>query len=300
MLQAVVDPSALKMATQYITENRVRIMEANDEQIAGAVIGSSGLYELMIRLKGGQLQLKCSCTSGEQPICRHGAAVLLEYHRWAQPKEGVPKPAAKPVARDEMVVEVKATPVQPTQPAITASATAPSGGGGLSALGQLREVSQFLEWLPTAVNALEQCQALPSAPAFTTPEMATCTQAFEKIEERRRRSDGKLFELETDLSDREEEIGRVKQELDQSRQEAKQAQTSNQQLTRELDSARTTLTKLGEMSKDFRRFDEQMKNLSREIVKRGDDLDQLATSLQKTSTMFQDSVNSVVAPKVVA
>jgi len=87
MIQAVSDASAFQIAHQYLTTNRVRIAEADDSQIMSSVVGKSGLYEQTIRLKDGHLVSKCSCTLPEEPMCRHCIAVLLEYQRWAQPRQ---------------------------------------------------------------------------------------------------------------------------------------------------------------------------------------------------------------------
>src|SRR5512145_1952718 len=87
MIQAVVDRNAFHLGTQYLSENRVRIVEANEAQITSAVVGNSGLYEQNIRLKDGHLVSKCSCALPEEPMCRHCIAVLLEYQRWAQPRQ---------------------------------------------------------------------------------------------------------------------------------------------------------------------------------------------------------------------
>src|SRR5438270_801763 len=51
MIQAVVDRNAFHIGNQYLSENRVRIVEADDSQISSAVIGNSGLYEQTIRLE---------------------------------------------------------------------------------------------------------------------------------------------------------------------------------------------------------------------------------------------------------
>src|SRR6188472_2361772 len=88
MIQSVVDRNAFHLGTQYLSENRVRIVEADDAQISSAVIGNSGLYEQTIRLKDGHLVSKCSCSLPEEPMCRHCIAALLEYHRWTQPRNG--------------------------------------------------------------------------------------------------------------------------------------------------------------------------------------------------------------------
>ncbi|MES4785734.1 MAG: hypothetical protein C4294_07860, partial [Nitrospiraceae bacterium] len=87
MIQSVVESSAFKIAHQYFSESRVRIVEADESEISSVVIGNSGAYEQTIRLKEGALTTKCACPLNEQPLCRHAIAVLLEYHRWAKPKE---------------------------------------------------------------------------------------------------------------------------------------------------------------------------------------------------------------------
>ena len=78
MIQSVVESNAFRIGRQYVAENRVRIVEADDSQITSAVIGNSGLYEQTVRLKDGHLISKCSCTLSEDPMCRHSIAVLLE------------------------------------------------------------------------------------------------------------------------------------------------------------------------------------------------------------------------------
>jgi uncharacterized Zn finger protein len=68
--------SAVNTSDPTDTENRVRIVEADDAQISSAVIGNSGLYEQTIRLKDGHLISKCSCALPEEPMCRHCIAVF--------------------------------------------------------------------------------------------------------------------------------------------------------------------------------------------------------------------------------
>ena len=124
VIQGVVDRNAFHLGSQYLSENRVRIVEADDAQISSAVIGNSGLYEQTIRLKDGHLVSKCSCSLPEEPMCRHCIAVLLEYHRWVQPR--AKKPRSAPPAVSE-----------------TPQATGP----GLSTLSDVRlgEVLAFIE-----------------------------------------------------------------------------------------------------------------------------------------------------------
>ncbi len=67
MIQVVVDRNAFHIGNQYLSENRVRIVEDDDAQISSSVIGNSGLYEQTIRLKEGHLISKCSCSLPEEP-----------------------------------------------------------------------------------------------------------------------------------------------------------------------------------------------------------------------------------------
>jgi hypothetical protein len=51
MIKAVVDRNAYHLGKQYLSENRVRIVEADDAQISSVLIGHSGFYEQTIHLK---------------------------------------------------------------------------------------------------------------------------------------------------------------------------------------------------------------------------------------------------------
>ena len=69
MIQAVVDRNAFHIGSQYLSEDRVRIVEADDTQISSAVIGNSGLYEQAIRLKDGTSHLKVQlCIAGRADV----------------------------------------------------------------------------------------------------------------------------------------------------------------------------------------------------------------------------------------
>src|SRR5690349_5592824 len=167
MLQGVVDRNAFHLGNQYLSENRVRIVEADEAQISSAVIGNSGLYEQTIRLKDGHLVSKCSCSLPEEPMCRHCIAVLLEYHRWVQPRSKKPRPAA-PVAPESSQTDVPSP----------------------SALSDLRlsEVLAFIEWLQPATTALEKGLPLPDASRLTG-ELAASIQVIRNLDERRRESE---------------------------------------------------------------------------------------------------------------
>src|SRR5215467_4948767 len=132
MIQGVVDRNAFHLGSQYLSENRVRIVEADEAQISSAVIGNSGLYEQDIRLKDGHLVSKCSCTLPEEPMCRHCIAVLLEYQRWAQPQ-----PTRKPgFAKESTQAPAAASSLNGKTSAVQ------SGSADVT----LSDVMVFLEW----------------------------------------------------------------------------------------------------------------------------------------------------------
>ncbi|HWI69008.1 MAG TPA: hypothetical protein VNS88_11625, partial [Nitrospiraceae bacterium] len=232
MIQAVVDRNAFHIGNQYLSENRVRIVEADDTQISSAVIGNSGLYEQTIRLKEGHLISKCSCALPEEPICRHCIAVLLEYHRWAQPRNGQQK-RTKPSAAP-----------QPAQASPNRDSAPPPNPASTTDL-KLGELMAFIAWLQPALHALERGQALSDTPKLGG-DIALWIQGIRNLEERRRESEEIRINLESDIRDREAYVGRLTQQLQASMEEIKTTQTSSQQLQQELTACKEMLAKVSE------------------------------------------------------
>lgn len=269
MIKAVVEISAFQIGHQYLSENRVRIVEADDAQISSAVIGNSGLYEQTIRLKDGHLISKCSCTLPEEPICRHCIAVLLEYHRWSQPRQ-----SRKP----------KETPRE------TAQAQRPepqnkSNGNGQSAMGQtpstdvkLSEVMVFVEWLQPAMKAIEKLQSVPPPPPIAPGEVASWIQTIRNLEDRRRESEEVQLKLEAEMRDREAYVSRLSQQLQTSVAEAQAAQATTHALQQEVSTYEAMLAKVAELSGEVSRYDAQLKAMAQEFANKGAQLDRLAGS----------------------
>lgn len=271
MIQAVVDASAFQIGKQYLTENRVRIVEADEAQISSAVIGNSGLYEQTIRLKDGHLVSKCSCSLPEEPICRHCIAVLLEYHRWSQPRQSrKPKnpPETKPVPQPEPDINGNGKTAQ-TQ---TSSADV-----------KLSEVMLFVEWLQPAMKAIEKGQAPPPPPQIGAGEVATWIHAIRNLEERRRDSELVQVNLEAEMRDREAYVGRLTQQLQASIAEAKSAQTALQELQREVTACKEQLVKVAELAREVGRYDGQLKSIAQEFLSKGNQLDKLAGSCKEVA-----------------
>jgi hypothetical protein len=273
MIQAVVDRNAFHIGNQYLSENRVRIVEADDAQISSAVIGNSGLYEQTIRLKEGHLVSKCSCTLPEEPMCRHSIAVLLEYHRWAQPRNGQQKKVRPPTAP------------QPAQASSNRdSATGPSPASTTDL--KLGELMAFIEWLHPALKALERGQTLPDSPKLGG-DLAPWIQAIRNLEDRRRESEEVRINLESDMRDREAYVGRLTQQLQASMEEIKTTQASSRQLQQDLTACKELLVKVSEVASAVGSYDSQLKSLAGEVMSKGSQLDKLAQSIRETSTALQ-------------
>ena len=273
MIQAVVDRNAFHIGNQYLSENRVRIVEADDAQISSAVIGNSGLYEQTIRLKEGHLISKCSCALPEEPMCRHCIAVLLEYHRWTQPRHGQQK-KAKPSAAPQAA---QASPNRDSTPA-----PSPASMADL----KLGEVMAFIEWLQPAVKALESGQPLPDSPKLGG-DLASSIQAISNLEERRRESEEVRINLESDMRDREAYAGRLTQQVQASMEEIKAAQASSQLLQQELTACKEILAKVSEVATEVGSYDSQLKFIASEVMSKGSQLDKLAHSFGEVSTALK-------------
>jgi len=261
MIQGVVDRNAFHLGNQYLSENRVRIVEADDAQISSAVIGNSGLYEQTIRLKDGHLVSKCSCSLPEEPMCRHCIAVLLEYHRWAQPRSKKPR----------------STP----SPALDSQANGPASSG-VSADLRLSEVLAFIDWFQPAMKALEKGLPLPDASRLTG-DLAALTQVIQNLDDRRRESEEIQLTLESEQRDREAYVQRMTQQLQASMTEVKAAQTQVQQLQQEVAGYQDMFTKVAEIASEVGGYDSQIKAIAGELLNKGTQLDKLATSFREVA-----------------
>ena len=273
MIKAVADRNAFHIGNQYLSENRVRIIEADDAQISSAVIGNSGLYEQTIRLKDGHLISKCSCALPEEPMCRHCIAVLLEYHRWAQPRSGQQR-RVKPSTAPQ---PVQASPIRDAVPALSTASTTDL---------KLGEVMAFIEWLSPALKALERGQTLPDS-AKLAGDIASWSQIIRSLEERRRESEEVRINLESDMRDREAYVGRLTQQVQASMEEIKAAQACSQQLQQELTACREVLTKISEIASEVGSYESQLKSLAGEVIAKGSQLDKLAQSFREVSTVLK-------------
>lgn len=273
MIQAVSEVSAFHIGHQYVTESRVRIIEADDSQISSAVIGNSGLYEQTIRLKDGQLISKCTCTLSEEPMCRHCIAVLLEYHRWAQPRQ----------SRKVNATRGSHTQVDP-EPNTRAFAEQSSSPDV-----KLNEIMLFVEWLGPAMKAIETGIPVPDPPTLSPGEVSKWIEAIRNLEDRRRQSEEVQMGLEAEMRDREAYVERLTQQLQTSILEVKTAQAGTQEVQREVAEYKGILTKVGELAGEVLRYDGQMRSMASEILSQGTQLNKLTTSFKELAEALKSA-----------
>lgn len=281
MIQGVVDRNAFHLGNQYLSENRVRIVEADEAQISSAVIGNSGLYEQTIRLKDGHLVSKCSCSLPEEPMCRHCIAVLLEYHRWVQPRANAKR--TKP-----------ASPAPSAQSGVSnGNGTAGSGSGSNADL-KLSEVTAFIEWLQPAMKALERGQPLPDSSRLTG-DIDLWVQNIRNLDDRRRESEEIQLSLESQQRDREAYVERMTQQLQASMAEVKSAQASLQQLQQELAVYKDMFVKVTEIASEVGGYDSQIKTIAGELLSKGSQLEKLSNSFREVATALKTVTKSGAA-----
>ena len=265
LIQSLVVPSSYTLGLQYLAEHHVRILEANDAQVASTVLGKEGLYEQKIQLKDGNLITKCSCPSNEQPFCRHCVAVLLEYHRWSPPRERV-SPLEGQV-RSESMSDQKTSVSSMSQ--------------------KLREITIFLGWLQPTVEAMERGEGFPYTPDLEPGEVMGWVTAIQKFEERWRSSEEKRVALEAEQSAREVQIGYLTKLLDDTVQKVKEAQSVWNAMQGELATCQEKLSHLSDMARERDRLEDQLKAMTDDLVKKRIDVDALASSLNEISGTLQ-------------
>lgn len=276
MIQSVVDRGAFQIGSQYVAENRVRIVEADESQISSAVIGSSGLYEQTIRLKDGHLVSKCSCALPEEPMCRHCIAVLLEYHRWAQPRTSR-KPRPAPTAQ---------TAASPPN----ANGTV-SGGSSPSVDLKLSEVMAFIEWLQPAMKAGERGQPMPDSSKLSG-DVSAWAHAIRNLDERRREGEEIQLSLESEIRDREAYVGRLTNQLQASMAEIKTAQIAHQEAMQELATYKSTLARVADLATEVGGYDGQLKTIAGDMLSKGAQLDKLASSFREVAATLRTLTKS--------
>ncbi len=268
MIESVVAAGAFQIGRQYMTENRVRIVDADETQISAAVIGHSGLYEQTIKLKDGHLVSKCSCTLSEEPMCRHCIAALLEYHRWTQPRQpqkGKTSPATTAPPEPSPMNESDSAPLKPSSvPDI-----------------KLSDVMQFVAWLDPAMKAIENGSAVPPPPDVGPGTVEAWITNLTNLELRRRENQQALLDLQAEMRDREAYLDRLSQQLQASIAEAKAAQSALHALQRETARYQTTLAQAAGLVEEVMGQEAEIRTAARELLNKAAHLDALTDSFHE-------------------
>lgn len=289
MIQSVVEGRAYKLGQQYVTENRVRIIGADDTEVSGSVLGNTGMHETRIRLKGGTLQTKCTCAADEQPFCRHCCAILLQYHadlakRGAGTTNGKPEPTVERVLEAEIVDTIAAPPPR------TESGGTGSGVGmgmGMGAGGQLREIMLFLDWLQAAIQAHETHQAFPDHQSLGGGEAAKWAQGIQRMESQSRWGEQQIASLQADVKGKDAQVVRLTQDLERMTQEAKSAQSAADNLRRDLSQAQQAITRMTEAEQEHAKAKHQFMSVMEKLQSKGVELDQMADTLKDVSAAIR-------------
>lgn len=290
MIQSVVEGRAYKLGQQYVTENRVRIIAADDAEVSGSVLGNTGMHETRIRLKGGTLQTKCTCAADEQPFCRHCCAILLQYHadlakRGGVTTNGKPEPTVERVLEAEIV-----DTITPPPPPRTESAGPGSGlgmGMGMGAGGQLREVMLFLDWLQAAIQAHETHQAFPDHQSLGGGEAAKWAQGIQRMESQSRWGEQQITSLQADVKEKDAQVLRLTQDLERMTQESTSAQFAADTLRRDLSHAQQTIARMTEAEQEHAKATHQFMSVMDKLQSKGVELDQMAGTLQDVSAAIR-------------
>ncbi len=271
MLESVVGGHVYKLGIQYLSENRVRIIEAHEGHINSEVDGTYGVYSQTIRLKSGTLTTKCSCPASEQPFCRHCVAVLLQYFHSRAPEEivvePVPEPAKKEIASYEPAKESK--------------------GESNSVDFKFHEIGAFVDWIHGAMDALAKDAPLPGLPDLPPGAVRSWTEAIQDLRQRYQVSDKERIQAQGELRECQNRIATLTQDLDKSTSEAKEYKVKYAEIRSELDRCQEMLEEHAVVVKERDRYADQMNGLRGELLRKGAELDSLAESLKKVSSALQ-------------
>lgn len=270
MVQSVVGGHVFKLGNQYLSENRVRILESGVEHISAEVDGTYGVYSQSIRLKAGTLTTKCSCPASEQPFCRHCVAVLLEYSK------------SQVVETPELPKEITQNDSNDSKGSVEEMKQSSSPTGF-----NFHEVTLFIDWVQSTVVALKQNSPLPSLSDLGAGEVRHWAEAIHNLRGRFQQSEEDRGRAESELEKCRNRIGTLTQDLDQSTQAAKELKVKCDDLRQELVSCQDMLEQHAEVVKERDRYIDQLNGMRGELLRKGAELDTLAASLKQVSAALQ-------------
>ena len=263
-IRSVVDTETYDLGSRYFSENRVQLLSADNGSILSQVKGLHATYKQSISLEHGKLATSCSCSSKEQPFCRHCTAVLLDWH--AQGTKT--KPAEK------------AMKSQTPDPALALSAT-------------LREFCSFIEWLNLASADLQLGKSLPNPPSLDSPELLRCFKVIHELQARMIRSDETCAVLEDELAARGKQMEQLTLQLQSAVAESKETRTTAEEIQRDLQSTRNRLSAMegsqGQLGTKLVALADAMSSKGMELTQLAAAVKELTSALQTNSSADSDS-----------
>ncbi len=280
MIQSIVEQKAFQRGNEYFRENRVRLLEANETDIAATVRGNSGVYEQTLRLREGNLVTVCSCSLIEQPMCRHCVAVLLEYNRWSsqRSKREVRDVHGPREAHAGAHAEPRAKEALPNGKSVAK----PDSDVRLS------EVIAFVEWAQPAMSALARNESLPEVPHMPSGTVSEWVQTIAMMDRRRREHEEVHQALHTDLAQRDLQLQQLRDQLKVGQGELGQARETCKKLEQEVAGYKTVLSKLADLSKSLGRFDTEIKSVAGDLSKGQGQLEHLSQSFRDVALALQE------------
>ena len=264
-IRSVVDAETYDLGAQYSSENRVQILSTDNGSILSQVKGLHATYKQSISLQHGKLATSCSCSSKEQPFCRHCTAVLLEWHSQGPART---KPVEKPVKS------------QTPDPALALSAT-------------LREFCSFIEWLNLASADLQLGKPLPNPPSLDSPELLRCFKVIHELQGRMIRSDETCAALEDELAAREKQMEQLRLQLENAVTESNETRTTAEEIQRDLQKTRQRLAAMegsrSQLSTKLVGLADAMSSKGLELTQLAAGVKELIGALKTTSSADADS-----------
>ena len=278
MVESVVGGHVYKLGTQYLSESRVRIIDAHEGHINSEVDGTYGVYSQTIRLKSGTLTTKCSCPASEQPFCRHCVAVMLHYFHSRSPEEVVVEPVPEPA---------KEPSKEPAKEIASKQSASEPQAGSSNVDFKFHEIGAFVDWIHGAMDALAKDEPLPSLPDLPPGAVRSWTEAIQDLRVRYQGSEEERTQAQTELRDCQNQIATLTQDLGKSTSEAKDFKVKYAEIRNDLDRCQEMLEDHAVVLKERDKYIDQMNGLRGELLRKGAELDSLADSLKQVSSALQ-------------
>ena len=255
VLQAAAPAPAFEVGLHYLSTDRVRILEADDQTIVAEVLDDSSSFQQRIILENGSLITECSCSSPELPFCPHCVAALLAFQRQV-------------TAAGQQSVSEETTDTKPVE-----------GDGPVPAgTSPLRELTLFMEWLHVAGKALQGDDALPQQPDLNPGELMSITESIQMLHHHWKRNTERQVALESELAARDKQ-------LESSVQEGKELHAVCEGLRQDVTSLRSLLARI---ARERDQSAEQLTSLVDDLIlKKQSELESLTTSRHGISTALE-------------